>query len=45
VKAAYRKILQELLRKTPVPRQVAEKHGDIEDAIVAAGGSRGKVRE
>jgi hypothetical protein len=44
MKAAYRKVLQELLKKPPVPRAIKEKHGDIEDAIVERGASRGEAR-
>src|SRR6185369_7862708 len=43
MKAAYLKVLRELLKKPPVPREIAEKHGDIEDAIAEAGGTRGAV--
>jgi hypothetical protein len=44
MKAYNLKVLRELIKKPPVPRAVKEKHGDIEDAIVAAGGTRGQIR-
>lgn len=45
MKAAYLKALRELAKKPHVPRKVREAHGDIEDAIVEAGGKRGGVKQ
>jgi hypothetical protein len=42
-KAKFRKVLRELKNKPRVPRAIKAKHGDIEDAIVAAGGERGGI--
>jgi hypothetical protein len=39
--AYHRKVLRELSKKAPVPRKIKALHGDIEDAIVEAGGQRG----
>lgn len=41
MKAYQRKVLQELVKKPHVPRKIKQAHGDIEDAIVEAGGTRG----
>ncbi len=41
MKQTYLKVLRELMKKPRVPRAVAERHGDIEDAIVEVGGKRG----
>jgi uncharacterized protein (UPF0147 family) len=45
MKAAYRKILQELMKKRHVPRAIKKAHYDIEDAIEQAGGQRGGLRD
>jgi hypothetical protein len=43
MKAAHLKVYRELKKTTPIPRAIKKQHGDIEDAIVEAGGERGKV--
>jgi hypothetical protein len=42
--AYQRKVLRELRSKARVPRAIKKAHGDIEDAIVEAGGARGEAR-
>lgn len=42
-KPTHKQVLQELLKKPRVPQVVKEAHGDIEDAIVDAGGARGEI--
>jgi uncharacterized protein (UPF0147 family) len=44
-KAKFRKVLRELRSKPRVPRAIRNAQYDIEDAIVEAGGSRGKLRQ
>jgi hypothetical protein len=44
MKAYELKVLRELVKKPRVPKAVKERHFDIEDAIVEAGGERGAVR-
>lgn len=42
-KKTHRQILEELTRRPRVPAEVKEKNGDIEKAIVEAGGTAGSM--
>lgn len=42
--AYQRKVLRELTKSARIPRKIKKLHGDIEDAIVEAGGTKGGVR-
>ena len=39
----HKQILAELMKKPRVPKAIKELHGDIEEAIVEAGGEAGRL--
>lgn len=43
-KPTHKQILADLMRKRAITPEAKERNGDIEDAIVEAGGSRGSLK-
>jgi hypothetical protein len=43
-KPTHKQVLQELMKRPRVPAEIRERHGDIEDAIAEAGGTRGGMK-